>query len=232
MENMNRDEVIKKLLENQDLGYREFHLKTCPGAGTVIGVRMPIQRKIVKEILNTDFRKFLGSVRNEYYEETLIEGLVIAQAKMPLSERLRCLEKFVPKIYNWAICDTLCASLKFKADEFEPVWDFILSYKDSSKEFERRFMIVMMMQYFLELEYLPTIFHILDSIQTEQYYVNMASAWLIAEALTKFREPTIQFLSQNHLSNFVQNKAIQKARESYRISREDKDLLLTLKRKN
>ena len=228
---MKREAVIKKLFENQDLGYKEFHLKTCPGAGSVIGVRMPIQRHIAKEIMREDYHEFLDAVQNEYYEETLIEALVIAQAKMSLAERLELLEKFVPKIQNWAVCDALCSSLKFKPDELEQVWNFIMKYQHSPAEFERRFMIVMMMQHFLQLEYLPTIFEILSREQTEQYYVNMAAAWLIAEACIDFREPVLELLQQGRLSDFIQNKAIQKARESYRISNDDKELLATLRRK-
>lgn len=229
---MERAEVIKELFENQDLAYREFHLKTCPGAGEVIGVRMPVQRKIAKKILSQDYRKFLSGVQNQYYEETLIEGLVIAQIKVELTEKIFLLRNFVPKIHNWAICDAVCASLKFRPNELEQVWDFIMEYHGSSHEFERRFMIVMMMQHFLELEYLPTVLQILDQLRTDQYYVNMAAAWLIAEALTKFREPTMQFLEHNSLSNFVQNKAIQKARDSYRVAQEDKELLTALRRKS
>lgn len=225
-----RDEVIKKLISLQDTKYRDFHSKLCPGSENIIGVRTPELRKLAKEIARGDYRKFLAECKNQYYEEALLEGLVIAAAKVTLDERLRLLKRFVPKINNWATCDMVCGSFKFQPNELTKVWDFVLQYETSTREYERRFMIVMMMDYFLVPEYLPKIFTILDKIKTDQYYVNMASAWLIATALAKHREKTLRFLKCNNLDAWVQNKAIQKARESYRVSKEDKELLLTLKK--
>lgn len=225
-----RDEVIKKLISLQDTKYRDFHSKLCPGLENIIGVRTPELRKLAKEIARGDYRKFLAECKNQYYEETSLEGLVIAAAKVTLDERLRLLKRFVPKINNWATCDMVCGSFKFQPNELTKVWDFVLRYETSTREYERRFMIVMMMDYFLVPEYLPKIFTILDRIKTDQYYVNMASAWLIATALAKHREKTLRFLKCNNLDAWVQNKAIQKARESYRVSKEDKELLLTLKK--
>lgn len=225
-----RDEVIKKLISLQDTKYRDFHSKLCPGLENIIGVRTPELRKLAKEIARGDYQKFLAECKNQYYEETLLEGLVIAAAKVTLDERLRLLKRFVPKINNWATCDMMCGSFKFQPNELTKVWDFVLQYETSTREYERRFMIVMMMDYFLVPEYLPKIFAILDKIKTDQYYVNMASAWLIATALAKQRKETLCFLKCNNLDAWVQNKAIQKARESYRVSKEDKELLLTLKK--
>lgn len=225
-----RDEVIKKLISLQDTKYRDFHSKLCPGLENIIGVRTPELRKLAKEIARGDYQKFLAECKNQYYEETLLEGLVIAAAKVTLDERLRLLKRFVPKINNWATCDMVCGSFKFQPNELTKVWDLVLQYETSTREYERRFMIVMMMDYFLVPEYLPKIFTILDKIKTDQYYVNMASAWLIATALAKHREKTLRFLKCNNLDAWVQNKAIQKARESYRVSKEDKELLLTLKK--
>lgn len=225
-----RDEVIKKLFELQDVKYRDFHSKLCSGLENIIGVRAPFLRNLAKEIARGDYQKFLVECKDQYYEETLLEGLVIATIKVTLDERLRLLKKFVPKINNWATCDMVCGSFKFKPSELAEVWDFILQYETSTQEYERRFMIVMMMDYFLTSEYLPKVFAILNKIKTDQYYVNMASAWLIATALAKHRKETLCFLKSNVLDAWVQNKAIQKARESYRVSEEDKGMLLGLKK--
>ena len=63
-----------------------------------------------------------------------------------------------------------------------------------------------------------------------EYYVNMACAWLLAECFIKFRNETLHFLEQNTLNDFIVNKGIQKCRDSFRVSDEDKDLLLKFKR--
>lgn len=223
------EELQSKLLDLQDVGYREFHLKTCPQAQHVIGVRIPEQRKLAKEITKGDFWQFLDSAQPHYYEEILITGVVIATAPMGIAERLDYTAWFVPQIPNWAICDTFCASFKPKPQDLPTLWDFILQYRKSSQEYELRFMFVMMLDHFILPEYLPQIFTVLDEVKSDKYYVEMAKAWLIAEVFTKFRDEALDYLRHDQLSIFAHNKAIQKARESRRVSDADKQLLNSMK---
>lgn len=225
-----RAEIIQQLMAAQEEGYRDFHRKTCPGAGKLLGVRMPIQRKLARQIVTGDFRKFLAETQDEFYEEIMIEGLVIATAPLELKERLGLLREFVPKIQNWAICDAVCASLKIRDVELEPYWQFLGEFFASPAEFERRFAIVVMLNHFLATKYLSQILELLESLETEQYYVRMAIAWLIAEAMTVDRSRVLNFLQHDHLSRFTHNKAIQKICESYRVAAEDKNLVRKLRR--
>lgn len=223
-------DLQEKLLALQDLKYRKFHQSLCPNADTMIGVRMPELRKIARQIAKQDFREFLSRVENKYYEETMIEGIVIATAKMDLAERLGYLQKFIPKIDNWAICDSVAASFNLHKNDKPGMWDFLTHLQTSSEEFTLRFMLVMLLDHYLGSDYIDEIIKILNAIKLDRYYVNMAEAWLIAEMLTVEREKTLQLLQNNQLSDFIHNKAIQKARESYRISDTDKQRLLALKR--
>lgn len=225
-----RDEIITKLYQLRDVKYRDFHSGLCPGTANIIGVRIPLQRKLAQEIVQEDFRKFLNEVKNEYYEETMIEGFVIAKAKIDLAERLKLLRSYVPKIDNWAVCDSVCATLKWREEDLTKVWNFILQYQNSEAEFELRFMLIMMLDHFLWEEYVEQILAIVNKIQSEQYYVKMAQAWLVAELFIKAREQTEKFLQHNDLLPWVQNKAIQKIRESNRVTAEDKRLVLQWKR--
>lgn len=225
-----RDKIIQDLLAKQDAKYQEFHGKLCPGLNNIIGIRVPELRRTAKEILKSDFRAFLNETKDEYYEETTLEGLVIAGAKISWTEKSELLRKFVPKINNWATCDVVCSSFKLKDVELPEVWNFILQYQKSKREYEVRFIIVMMMDYFLRDEYIKQVLDIINNIHTDQYYVNMASAWLISVAFVKYRDATLEFLKKNNLISWVQNKAIQKIRESYRVSKEDKEYLLQYKK--
>ena len=74
------------------------------------------------------------------------------------------------------------------------------------------------------LEYLDWV-----NIPSEEYYVNMMAAWFYASALTKQYEQTLPYFEEKRLSKWVHNKAIQKARESYQVSKEHKEYLKTLK---
>lgn len=224
-----REEVIQKLQEKQDLKYRDFHSGLCPGTVNIIGVRIPEQRKIARELTRDGWREFLNEVQNEFYEETMVEGIIIATARMDLAERLDWLARFVPKIDNWAVCDSVCASFKLKPAELPEFWQFIERYRTSQHEFEQRFRLIMMLDYFLTDSYIEKVLQNVDNVKSEAYYIKMAQAWLVAEAFAKFRDLTLTFLQQNHLDGWVQNKAIQKIRESYRVSKEDKELIKSLK---
>lgn len=223
------EELQSRLLDLQYVGYREFHLKTCPQAKHVIGVRVPEQRKLAREIIKGDFWQFLDTVQPYYYEELLITGIVIATAPMVLAERLDYTAWFVPQISNWAVCDTFCASFKPKPQDLSTLWDFILQYRSSIHEYELRFMFVMIHDHFILSEYLLQIFALLDEVKSDKYYVEMAKAWLLAEIFTKFRDAALDYLQRDQLSVFAHNKAIQKARESRRISETDKQLLSSIK---
>lgn len=224
-----RDEIITELFTHQDLDYAAFHKRTCPNTGEMIGVRVPSQRKIAQNICKQNFRRFLSECKNEFYEETFIEGIVIARAKMPLTERLGYIRTFVPKITNWAVCDCFCNSFKFKSDELSEVWQFLQDFRNDNTEFGVRFFLIMAMTHFLQEDYLLEILQSVQDITVDFYYINMAKAWLLAETFVKFREPTLEVLQKQTLPKFVQNKAIQKIRESYRVSQADKDFLLGLK---
>lgn len=223
------EELRSRLFDLQDVGYREFHLRTCPQAQNMIGVRVPEQRKLAKEIARGDFWQFLDQIEPYYYEEIMITGIVIATAPMGLAERLDYTAWFIPQIGNWAVCDTFCASFKFQTQDLPKVWDFILQYRESRQEYELRFLLVMLLDHFLLPEYLSQIFELLDEIKSNQHYVEMAKAWLVAELFTKFRNETLDYLQRDQLSVFAHNKAIQKARESLRVSAADKQLLSSLR---
>lgn len=227
---MMKEEIKKKLLSFQDIKYQKFHKSLCPGVNNIIGIRLPKIRTFVKEILKDDYRQYLKEVDNEYYEETMIEGLIIATSKMAIDEKFFYLKKFVPKIDNWAICDTICSSFKWKESDLPIVWNFILSYQKSNNEFELRFMIVMMMDYFLISHYLDDVLAIIDSINIEYYYTNMAIAWLISVAFIKNRDRILNYLQHHHLSDFTYQKALQKIIESNRISKIDRELIRKMKK--
>lgn len=225
-----KEEIRAKLFENQDLTYRQFHSNLCPGINNIIGVRVPVIRKIVKDILKEDYKKYLIEVDNKYYEETMIEGLIIATSKIQFSQKIKYLDTFVPKIDNWAVCDITCSSFKFKKEDLPIIWKYIHKYQNSKNEFELRFMIVMMMDYFLLDEYINEVLKTIDNIKVDYYYTNMAISWLISVAFVKYRDKTIKYLKNNNLSTFTYQKSLQKIIESNRVSQKDKDIIRKMKK--
>ena len=202
--------ITEKIFELSDEKYKKFHSSLCPGTENIIGVRIPNLRILAKEISKGDFRKFLKENENKYYEETMLEGFVIGYAKMELNEKLEYISKFVPKIDNWAICDCTCSTFKFINKNKQEIWKFIQKYLKSNKEFEVRFGVIIMLDYFLTEDYFDDVIKKLDKIKQSDYYVKMAIAWTLQVAYVKNKEKTIKYLKNNNLDDFTYNKAIQK----------------------
>lgn len=219
-----------KLFELSDDKFETFHSRLCPNTDNIIGVRLPLLRQLAKEIAKGDWRNFLSNSKEEYYEEILINGLVIAYAKCDVEERLNYIESFVPKIDNWAICDSFCNTLKFVNKNKEIMWEFIQPYLKSYNEFEIRFAVVIILNYYITEDYIDLVLKTLDNIKHDGYYVKMAIAWAISMCFVKFEEKTMAYLKDNSLDDFTYNKSLQKICESLRVDKNTKELIKSMKR--
>ena len=227
-----KEQIKRKLFELSDQKYKEFHGGLCPGTENIIGVRVPVLRKYEQELFKEkDWKQTIEEIDNEYYEEIMIQGMLIGQVKNEnINTILKYVEEYVPKIDNWAICDVFCAGLKITKKYKKEMWKFIQKYLKSDKEFEIRFAVVMILDYYIDEEYLKEDFKIFDNIKHEGYYVKMAVAWAISICLIKYYEDTLEYLKKSKIDNWTYNKAIQKAIESYRISDERKQELRKIKK--
>ena len=189
-------------------------------------------KKFVKE---NDGKTYLDEAlkgKDKYFEEVLFQGLVIGYTKMKLEEKIEYIKLFIPKIDSWAITDTVIPTFKFKEKELVQVWKFILPYTKSEKEFEVRFAVIVMLDYFIVPQYVGKVIKTLDGIKNDAYYAEMAIAWTLAEIGIKFNDKLMTYLKgDNHLDKFTYNKTLQKMIESYRISEEQKAELRSMKRK-
>ena len=222
--------IREQLFKKQDLKYKEFHSSLCPNVDKIIGVRIPQLRIMAKEIAKSDYKDFLENAQDEYYEELVLQGLVIGYAKISIEETFEYLKKFVPKINSWAVCDTTCSNLKITKKYMQEMWEFLEQYINSDKEYEIRFALVMYLNYYLTDEYIDEILQKIDKIENKEYYVQMAIAWVVSFAYIKQKEKTEIYLQKNNLDKFTLNKSIQKICESYRVSDEDKQKLRKLKK--
>lgn len=259
---MTKVEIRKKIEALADCEYQKFHSSLLPGVDRIAGVRLPLLRKLAKEIAKEDWRNFLLLYQNSptppqslaphYYEETMLEGLVICYAKMTFKERLAYIENFVPKIDNWAVCDSFCCTIKDTKKHPEEMWAFLQQYlplRDhlsnetlQPDEFEIRFGVVMLLDYYITEVYIERVLAILASINHNGYYVKMAVAWAISICFVKFPDQTMALLIEHQaysapvtglgafLDDFTYNKSIQKICESFRVDKEVKKKLRQMKR--
>lgn len=227
---MTNQEIRTYLEEHAEEKFRKFTSGLIPGSDMILGVRIPMLRDLAKKIAKDDWRIYLKEARDDSYEEICLQGFVIGYAKAEIDEVLSYAAAFIPKIHDWSVNDTFCATFKIARKNREKVWDFLMQYKDSSNEFEQRVVAVMLMDHFLVPEYIDRVLTVWDELKHDGYYRKMGVAWGIATAYAKFPKETHAFLMDNHLDDFTYNKSIQKMIESYRISPEEKEVLRTMKR--
>ena len=225
---MNFEVVVKnKLLEHADEKYIEFTKSLAVGneESKRIGVRIPILRKYAKELSkNYDLDFLIQNIDEEYYEELLLKAILIGEySKLSWDELEKFIRYYVPKIYDWSLCDTFCSGLKITKKYYKEVWKLILEYLNSNREFEVRFALVMILNYYINDEYIEQIFEIINRVDLDKYYVKMANAWLISYCVIKQYGKTFDFLKNDcKVDEWTYKKGIQKSLESFRVSEANK----------
>lgn len=223
---------LKSVSKNETIEDHERHVKILNTKQNVIAVEMKTIRQFAHKIFKSGYEKFLelslsNDLYQEFYEETLIQGLVIAEIK-DLEKQKDYFKKWVHKIDNWSTCDTVVSTMKSLKNSLEKNkhFDFYYNLCFEDKEFISRFGIVVLMTCFLEEEFIDKILKMCETVKSDAYYVNMAIAWLISFAFIKFKDKTYNLFEKRLLSKFVQNKAISKCRDSYRVEKQDKENLI------
>ena len=223
--------ALRRELESlADPAYKAFNESLLPGVETAYGIRLPQMRQVAKTLLRQDPVGFLEHFQPNCYEETQLRGLVIGGMKLPWEEKCPLVEDFLPRIDNWAVCDTFCGSLKPRSPQDVPLmWEFLKPLYASDEEYKVRFAAVMQLSHFVDAVHLEEGLGLLGQVRHPGYYAKMAVAWALSVWFVKFPQETESLLAQRAFEPWVQNKAIQKVRESRRVSKEDKDRLLSYK---
>jgi len=222
--------IRERICSLADDEYRQFQSKLVPGVDNILGVRLPSLRKLAKELAKGNWRNDIAVMQDEYYEEVMLQGLIIGYAKADIEELLHYVAAFVPKINNWAVCDWCCGSFKITKNHLARVWGFLPPYLLSQKEYELRFGIVMLLTFYIEDEYIDRVLLLLDRIKHKGYYVKMAVAWALSICFVKYPTKAMTYLNKNTLDDFTYNKTLQKITESFRVSKETKIIIRNMKR--
>ena len=224
-----QEEIRNGLFDLQDSQYRDFQAKLIPSASAdkMIGVRTPVLRKLAKDLAKRkEIGGFLNDLPHRYFDENQLHAFIISQLK----DYEQCMDeviRFLPYIDNWATCDQL--SPKIFRKHRPKLIDQIRKWIISDRTYTIRFGIGMLMEHFLDEDYDPAYPEMVACIRSDEYYVNMMIAWYFATALAKQYDSILPFIKNRRLDPWTHNKTIQKARESYRISPEQKEHLKALK---
>ncbi len=218
--------IQQQLLPMKDEEYRDFHLRIVGDTKyEIIGIRLPKIRQLTKQLLK---EKQDIVFEDHYYEEVLLHGLFIAGYKCPFDEKITMIERYLPLIDNWAICDSFVSSLKEIRKHSDEYYPFILKYLDSEEEFIQRYALVVLLNYYIDDSYLNELYRIIREEKYNGYYSLMAGAWLLSYLFMFYFDETLIFVKENTLDDFIMKKGIRKALDSYRLNLKQKEILRSL----
>lgn len=221
--------VTEELFNLRDTQYAAFQAKLTPTIATekFIGVRLPVLRKFAKEYAkDPECVQFMSTLPHDYYDENLLHSVLITYIK-DYDTCMQELEKFLPFVDNWAVCDTM--SPKALKKNKEALLLKIKEWVKSDKTYTIRFGVDMLMSFYLDDDFKSEYLEIPASIRSDEYYVNMMTAWYFATALAKQWDEAVKYIENRRLDRWTHNKAIQKSIESFRVTQEHKDYLRSLK---
>ncbi len=222
--------ITDRLFELRDETYGDFQSRLTPGIPRehFIGVRVPLARKLAKELYReAETVSFLKILPHKYYDENMLHGLIISEIK-DYNECISAVDAFLPYVDNWAVCDIMSPKI-FKKHRQELLIK-TEEWMKSGETYTVRFGMEMLMTHFLDEDFRPDYLKIPAEIRSSEYYVKMMQAWFFATALAKQWDDAVICLERNLLDEWTHNKTIQKAAESFRITAEQKAYLKTLKK--
>ena len=225
---MDYQTLLQTLKENSNKSYDDFNNVVVNSGVPTIGCTVPFMRKLAKSFSLEEVESFPV---HAFFEVDLLRGIVVSNVKLPFEEKSRHLLEFANGIENWAVCD--CSTVKVPKVEREKFFEFFLSLLPNGQPFVCRYGVVNLLSNYLDDEHIDRVFAALKTItQWGHYYVDMAVAWLVATAMAKCRNATVEYMEgcgREVLNKFAYNKALQKMRESYRVTPADKQWTYTLK---
>lgn len=184
--------IQARLLALQDEAYRAFHKSLVPTLQQeLIGVRVPQVRKLAKELAGTqESEAFLNELPHRFYEENLLHAIWLS-AEKDFDRALSGIERFLPYVDNWAVCDAF--SPKVFAKHPQEVLACIRRWLSSGRTYTIRFGVDMLMQFYLGDHFSPE--RCAGSEQSNQ--VSIMLTWRVrgyfATALAK-QQPDTAFL--------------------------------------
>ena len=194
---------------------------------TTFGISVPELRKYARKIAKEDYKCFVEMDDYSTFELRLLHAFVLGYAKDDIKTLLKYFEKFMPKVDDWAVNDSLCQNFRITRKYPAEVWEFLMKYKNTKKEFESRIVSVVLLSHYLNDAYIDRVIDVLDKLSTEGYYSQMGVAWAVATIMGKYPDKCLAYLKSKdcHLDSITRKKSIQKIRESFRVADEIKELI-------
>lgn len=245
-------EIRNSLISMSEPEYQRFSSGLLPGVENILGVRLPKLRKYSRQVIKTYGLAYLeealakscadsGGIEHmedvlikpcadsgniEYMEEILLQGMIIGNLKVKedisIMQIQDYIKRYLPKINNWSTCDSFCAGLKIARDYPMQMWEFLKPYFISARDYDVRFALVMIINYYINDEHIRELYEIFNNIgkswnsrfklkpaqkgdkgsleidpsSQNIYYVEMALAWAISICYVNYPGETMSYLEK------------------------------------
>lgn len=220
----------KELLPLRDESYAAFMAKLLPtlDPSVILGVRLPALRAFYRERKgDKEFRLFLQSLPHETLEENLLHA--ISLEKEEVSTIRDSLRAFLPYVDNWEVADLI--SPKCFSRHKDATLLTVKECLQSSHTYTLRFGMKILMQNFFDEDFRAEYLEWGLRVPSGEYYLHMMKAWFFAEALVQHFDAALPYLLERRMEKRTHNMTIQKALDSFRIPKERKELLRSLRQK-
>ena len=221
------EDLKKELISLSDEKYQKFSSSLTPNIDNILGVRLPILRKIAKRISKENYQIFFKENDDEYMELTMLEGMVIGL--LSYQEQKKHIEKFILKINNWAVCDSFCASLKTYKTKKEDLKKLIEKLYLSKEEYLSRTAYVLALNYLID-EDLDYVLEKIEQFNNELYYAKMAAAWCFSICIINHYDKVLEKINKLKIHPWVFKKGLTKAIESLKLTKEQKEKLRQIRK--
>ncbi|MBP3939992.1 MAG: DNA alkylation repair protein [Christensenellaceae bacterium] len=213
------DRIREFFMQNKEKKYAAFQAKLMPTVDRdrVLGVRVPLLRKFAKTLPEEEKKDFLSLLPHEFFDENMLHAIMLCMEKEPLP-CINAIERFLPYIDNWAVCDTLRPKI-FKKEPIlleKSVWKWL----SGEETYTVRFGIGCALSYFMGEAFLPEFPEKIAALKPGEYYIDMMRAWYFAELFAQRKDEALPYLAERKLDKWTHNKTITKACESFRIADE------------
>lgn len=199
-------DIKAELVRLAEPEYAVFSRRLLPGTENVLGVRLPLLRRLARRIAKGDWAAYLDTAGDGSFEEVMLQGMVIGAICAPPQE---VLARTHP----------------------EPVWEFLQPYFEDPRPFAVRFAVVMLLFYYIDAQHLPRVLALLEEVHSDEYYVKMAVAWAASMCYAAFPDETLPWLQAARLDEFTYRRTIRKICESHQVNAEQKSHLRALERR-
>ncbi len=224
------EKILQELMLIKDDKYKQFHKKILNADVEIFGCRTPDLKKLAKKYANTETgEKFLTNLPHKFYDENALHGFMLGYLKKDFDNVLEYVKKFIPYIDNWAVCDGTVANLKILSKNIDKAYKFATECVQSKKLWRVRFGVVIMLDYLVKTNYCENCVNLVLKIKLQDYYVKMAIAWFLSVVAVHNFNLVLKVFENKQLENWTHNKTIQKIKESFRITKEQKEIVEKLK---